>query len=339
MPSTATSSASRSTPSSQDQRAVAARAQPRRSAGPLLVDHWTSRLGPCLWWVRAQLVGPEPTPPPRRPPSPGVGTALPAISRPPLRAGPRLRLRSRHGLVGPGPPSGRRAHGTQFGSMSAGRFTVALWSARARWGDDGLYAMLIVRGSRTPNRVARHQLSAKVRAGSSTSATARYSSQAEVDRIRRCRRMPRRRCRRRHRGIATPGRSRDGPRRNDRRVDEDDPPARARRRAFRRGLDVMVTNPVDVVTYASSRSPGSLRTGFAGLVLDSSRLRSSRRRVASRSPMSHAYMIGEHGDLEFRSGRRRRSAASDHRVGSAPAAPVPCAGRGRRRTVSALHTK
>jgi L-lactate dehydrogenase len=65
---------------------------------------------------------------------------------------------------------------------------------------------------------------------------------------------------------------------------------------------VVVTNPVDVVTYAALKI-GGLRPGQvlgAGTVLDSARLReliARHYRVAVQSV--HAYVVGEHGDSEF----------------------------------------
>lgn len=65
---------------------------------------------------------------------------------------------------------------------------------------------------------------------------------------------------------------------------------------------LMVTNPVDVVTYVAlkiSGLPPNLMFG-SGTVLDSSRLRYL---VALRTGVAvqnvHAYMVGEHGDTEF----------------------------------------
>ncbi|MBZ2199225.1 L-lactate dehydrogenase [Occultella gossypii] len=65
---------------------------------------------------------------------------------------------------------------------------------------------------------------------------------------------------------------------------------------------MMVTNPVDVVTYASLKISGlSPRQMFgSGTVLDTSRLRyllSEHCRIAVRNV--HAYIVGEHGDSEF----------------------------------------
>lgn len=65
---------------------------------------------------------------------------------------------------------------------------------------------------------------------------------------------------------------------------------------------MMVTNPVDVVTYASLKISGLPPNQLfgSGTVLDSSRLRysiSERCRVAVRNV--HAYIIGEHGDSEI----------------------------------------
>ncbi|TDE90799.1 L-lactate dehydrogenase [Occultella glacieicola] len=67
-------------------------------------------------------------------------------------------------------------------------------------------------------------------------------------------------------------------------------------------LYLMVTNPVDVVTYAALKISGlPPRQMFgSGTVLDTSRLRyllSERCRIAVRNV--HAYIVGEHGDSEF----------------------------------------
>jgi len=65
---------------------------------------------------------------------------------------------------------------------------------------------------------------------------------------------------------------------------------------------VMVTNPVDIVTYAALKISGLPRTQLfgSGTVLDSSRLRYL---IAQRTGVAvqnvHAYMAGEHGDSEF----------------------------------------
>ncbi len=65
---------------------------------------------------------------------------------------------------------------------------------------------------------------------------------------------------------------------------------------------VMVTNPVDVVTYAALQISGlpDQQLFGSGTVLDSSRLRyliSLKTGVAVQNV--HAYMVGEHGDTEF----------------------------------------
>ena len=67
-------------------------------------------------------------------------------------------------------------------------------------------------------------------------------------------------------------------------------------------VHVMVTNPVDVVTYAALRVSGlpPERLFGSGTVLDSSRLRfllAEHTRVAAQS--IHAYVVGEHGDSEL----------------------------------------
>ena len=65
---------------------------------------------------------------------------------------------------------------------------------------------------------------------------------------------------------------------------------------------LMVTNPVDIVTYAALKMSGLPRAQLfgSGTVLDSSRLRyliSQNTGVAVQNV--HAYMVGEHGDSEF----------------------------------------
>ncbi|MGO4599908.1 L-lactate dehydrogenase [Terrabacter sp. 2RAF25] len=67
-------------------------------------------------------------------------------------------------------------------------------------------------------------------------------------------------------------------------------------------VHVMVTNPVDVVTYAALRVSGlpPERLFGSGTVLDSSRLRfllAEHTQVAAQS--IHAYVVGEHGDSEL----------------------------------------
>ncbi len=65
---------------------------------------------------------------------------------------------------------------------------------------------------------------------------------------------------------------------------------------------VMVTNPVDVVTYAALKVSGLPREQLfgSGTVLDSSRLRYVLARECSVAVQNvHAYMVGEHGDSEF----------------------------------------
>ncbi len=65
---------------------------------------------------------------------------------------------------------------------------------------------------------------------------------------------------------------------------------------------VMVTNPVDVVTYAALKVSGlpSSQLFGSGTVLDSSRLRYL---IAAHTGVAvqnvHAYVVGEHGDTEF----------------------------------------
>ena len=90
---------------------------------------------------------------------------------------------------------------------------------------------------------------------------------------------------------------------------------------------VMVTNPVDVVTYAAlqiSGLPPSQLFG-SGTVLDSSRLRYL---IAQHTGVAvqnvHAYIAGEHGDT-----RAAAVGVREHRLG--PAAGVDRRGRQRTR--------
>jgi L-lactate dehydrogenase len=65
---------------------------------------------------------------------------------------------------------------------------------------------------------------------------------------------------------------------------------------------LMVTNPVDVLTYAAQKFAGlpSNRVFGSGTVLDSSRLRILLARHAGVAVQSvHAYVVGEHGDSEL----------------------------------------
>ncbi|QTE30625.1 L-lactate dehydrogenase [Pengzhenrongella sicca] len=65
---------------------------------------------------------------------------------------------------------------------------------------------------------------------------------------------------------------------------------------------IMVTNPVDIVTYAALKLSGLPRSQLfgSGTVLDSSRLRYLiARRTGVAVQNVHAYMAGEHGDSEF----------------------------------------
>ncbi len=65
---------------------------------------------------------------------------------------------------------------------------------------------------------------------------------------------------------------------------------------------LMVTNPVDVVTYAAQRAAGvdHARIIGSGTVLDSSRLRFLlAQHVGVAVASVHAYMVGEHGDSEI----------------------------------------
>jgi L-lactate dehydrogenase len=64
---------------------------------------------------------------------------------------------------------------------------------------------------------------------------------------------------------------------------------------------LMVSNPVDVLTYAALKITGlpSERVFGAGTVLDSSRFRHSLSRHCGVAPRNiHAYVVGEHGDSE-----------------------------------------
>lgn len=69
-----------------------------------------------------------------------------------------------------------------------------------------------------------------------------------------------------------------------------------------RGVMLIVTNPVDVMTYVAYRYsgwPGSRVIG-SGTVLDSARLRHFISRHCDIDPHSvHGYILGEHGDSEF----------------------------------------
>ncbi|MEO5834970.1 MAG: L-lactate dehydrogenase [Nakamurella sp.] len=65
---------------------------------------------------------------------------------------------------------------------------------------------------------------------------------------------------------------------------------------------VMVTNPVDIVTYAALRASGlpAHQVLGTGTVLDSSRLRDLiARQVGVAVQSVHAWVVGEHGDSEF----------------------------------------
>ena len=65
---------------------------------------------------------------------------------------------------------------------------------------------------------------------------------------------------------------------------------------------LMVSNPVDVITYAALRFTGLPRHRLfgSGTVLDSSRLRTLVARHAGVAPQHvHAYIVGEHGDSEI----------------------------------------
>jgi L-lactate dehydrogenase len=69
-----------------------------------------------------------------------------------------------------------------------------------------------------------------------------------------------------------------------------------------RATYLMVTNPVDVITYVALACSGLPRHQLfgSGTVLDSSRLRTLLARAAGVAPVHvHAYVVGEHGDTEF----------------------------------------
>ncbi|MBA2561034.1 MAG: L-lactate dehydrogenase, partial [Propionibacteriales bacterium] len=86
---------------------------------------------------------------------------------------------------------------------------------------------------------------------------------------------------------------------------------------------VMVTNPVDVLTYAALRfsSLPPRRVLGTGTVLDSSRLRDLiARHIGVAVQNVHAYIIGEHGDSEF-------PLWSSATVGSVPVRQFSVAGR------------
>ncbi len=74
----------------------------------------------------------------------------------------------------------------------------------------------------------------------------------------------------------------------------------AQLRAFR-GLVVVVTNPVDVLTYVLAESSGLPRERVigTGTMLDTARLRQAIGRELNVAPQSvHAHVVGEHGDSE-----------------------------------------
>ncbi|MFW6329865.1 MAG: L-lactate dehydrogenase [Alkalispirochaetaceae bacterium] len=69
-----------------------------------------------------------------------------------------------------------------------------------------------------------------------------------------------------------------------------------------RGVILVVTNPVDVLTYVAYRESGLpyRQVIGSGTVLDSARLRTFLSRQCSVNPQNiHAYVIGEHGDTAF----------------------------------------
>jgi L-lactate dehydrogenase len=88
---------------------------------------------------------------------------------------------------------------------------------------------------------------------------------------------------------------------------------------------VMVTNPVDVVTYAAAQASGlpSRRVFGSGTVLDSSRLRTL---LAERCDVAvgsvHAFIVGEHGDSQV-------PAWSQASIGGMPVRDWSVPGRGR----------
>ncbi|MBN2664954.1 MAG: L-lactate dehydrogenase [Bacteroidales bacterium] len=68
------------------------------------------------------------------------------------------------------------------------------------------------------------------------------------------------------------------------------------------GVMLIVTNPVDVMTYVAYRASGwpSQRVMGSGTVLDSARLKHFISQHCGVDPHSvHAYVLGEHGDSEF----------------------------------------
>ncbi len=82
---------------------------------------------------------------------------------------------------------------------------------------------------------------------------------------------------------------------------------------------MVVTNPVDVLTYLAKRYSGfpNHRVFGSGTVLDTARLRSYLGKYFDVSPHSvHAYILGEHGDSSF-------AAFSTATIGSIPLSKMP----------------
>jgi len=68
------------------------------------------------------------------------------------------------------------------------------------------------------------------------------------------------------------------------------------------GILLVITNPVDVLTYAAWKESGyeKSRVIGSGTVLDSSRLKDFLSKTCGISPISiHGYVLGEHGDTSF----------------------------------------
>ncbi len=68
------------------------------------------------------------------------------------------------------------------------------------------------------------------------------------------------------------------------------------------GILLVITNPVDVLTYIAYRESGYEREKVvgSGTVLDSSRLREYLSKLCNVNPMNiHGYVLGEHGDTSF----------------------------------------
>lgn len=97
-----------------------------------------------------------------------------------------------------------------------------------------------------------------------------------------------------------------------------------------RGLVVVVTNPVDVLTYVVTQSSGLPRERVigTGTMLDTARLRQALGRELALDPRSvHAQVVGEHGDSEV-------VLWSSARVGGTPLRAWPGWGAARERPVA-----